>query len=231
MLGRRHERPHREADRSRRPLPRRRPLWPAGVEGQDADRFTEAARRDARTLRSTTDMSAIDRVLASVEGLDTEEGIRRLAGNRGLYVKLLRQFVEQEAQAPARIRDALNAGDPVLVHALELGGDVEAVGAPAPRCRPVAHRPHRCHARRRSLSRRAALPRRRRSCRWRSSRSGGRTRRWRNGAACHGGDAPWLAETQGPGEAPSESERRNRSPSERLAPRLARASALSAVAW
>jgi two-component system sensor histidine kinase/response regulator len=90
-----------------------------GARGKTPIRFTEAARRDARTRRSTTDTSAIDdRALASVEGLDTDEGIRRLAGNRGLYLKLLRQFIEQEAQAPSHIRDALNAGDRVLAERL-----------------------------------------------------------------------------------------------------------------
>jgi len=35
----------------------------------------------------------------------------RVVGNRGLYVKLLRQFVEQQAEAPARIAEGLAGGD------------------------------------------------------------------------------------------------------------------------
>ena len=49
--------------------------------------------------------------LPSVEGLDTADGLLRVAGNRRLYLKLLRQFVEQQADAPARIADASGAGD------------------------------------------------------------------------------------------------------------------------
>jgi signal transduction histidine kinase/DNA-binding response OmpR family regulator/HPt (histidine-containing phosphotransfer) domain-containing protein/HAMP domain-containing protein len=52
-----------------------------------------------------------DAPLPSVEGLDTADGLLRVAGNRKLYLKLLRQFVEQQAPAPARITDALAAGD------------------------------------------------------------------------------------------------------------------------
>ena len=47
----------------------------------------------------------------SVEGLDTAAGLLRVAGNRGLYLKLVRHFVEQHASAPSRIAEALNAGD------------------------------------------------------------------------------------------------------------------------
>jgi signal transduction histidine kinase/CheY-like chemotaxis protein len=47
----------------------------------------------------------------SVEGLDTAAGLLRVAGNRGLYLKLLRHFVEQQASAASRITEALNAGD------------------------------------------------------------------------------------------------------------------------
>jgi PAS domain S-box-containing protein len=82
-------------------------------------RFTEGARRDARTLYSTMDTSVIDdKALASVDGLDIHDGILRLAGNRDLYLKLLRQFVEQEAQTPARILEALDTGDHALAERL-----------------------------------------------------------------------------------------------------------------
>jgi signal transduction histidine kinase/DNA-binding response OmpR family regulator/CHASE3 domain sensor protein/HPt (histidine-containing phosphotransfer) domain-containing protein len=52
-----------------------------------------------------------DAPLPSVEGLDSADGLMRVAGNRALYVKLLRQFVEQQAQAPTHIGDLLRAGD------------------------------------------------------------------------------------------------------------------------
>jgi CheY-like chemotaxis protein len=52
-----------------------------------------------------------DATLPPVEGLDAADGLLRVAGNRKLYLKLLRQFVEQQGQAPAHITDALAAGD------------------------------------------------------------------------------------------------------------------------
>jgi len=58
--------------------------------------------------------SALEReasAVPSVEGLDTAAGLLRVAGNRGLYLKLVRHFVEQHASAPSRIAEALNAGD------------------------------------------------------------------------------------------------------------------------
>jgi len=54
----------------------------------------------------------------SIEGLDTADGLMRVAGNRRLYLKLLRQFVEQQAQAPVRIREALTAGDATVAERL-----------------------------------------------------------------------------------------------------------------
>jgi two-component system sensor histidine kinase/response regulator len=50
-------------------------------------------------------------VLPSVEGLDTSDGLLRVAGNRTLYLKLLRQFVEQQSDASARLAECLLAGD------------------------------------------------------------------------------------------------------------------------
>jgi len=49
--------------------------------------------------------------LPAVAGLDTADGLLRLAGNRPLYLKLLRQFVEQQADAPTRLSALLAAGD------------------------------------------------------------------------------------------------------------------------
>ncbi len=43
--------------------------------------------------------------------IDPADGLARLGGNRTLYVKLLSSFREGQADAPARIRDALAEGD------------------------------------------------------------------------------------------------------------------------
>ncbi len=49
--------------------------------------------------------------LPIVDGLDTRDGLARVAGNRKLYLRLLTQFVEQQAPAPAQIGEALERGD------------------------------------------------------------------------------------------------------------------------
>ncbi len=49
--------------------------------------------------------------LPQVEGLDTKDGLGRVAGNRKLYLKLLRQFADQQASAVAQITQALDQGD------------------------------------------------------------------------------------------------------------------------
>jgi two-component system sensor histidine kinase/response regulator len=52
-----------------------------------------------------------DMDIPAVEGLDAAEGLLRVAGNRKLYMKLLRQFSVQQAEAPAQIAAQLKSGD------------------------------------------------------------------------------------------------------------------------
>ncbi len=49
--------------------------------------------------------------IPSVEGLNSVEGLLRVAGNRKLYLKLLRQFSAQQSDAPGQITELLKAGD------------------------------------------------------------------------------------------------------------------------
>jgi len=56
--------------------------------------------------------------LPSIPGLDTKDGLSRVAGNQKLYLKLLRQFVEQQGPAVAQITDALSKGDTALAERL-----------------------------------------------------------------------------------------------------------------
>jgi two-component system, sensor histidine kinase and response regulator len=49
--------------------------------------------------------------IPTVEGLDSAEGLLRVAGNRKLYLKLLRQFSVQQSDAPAQITELLKAAD------------------------------------------------------------------------------------------------------------------------
>src|SRR5262249_44271779 len=52
--------------------------------------------------------------LPSIAGLDTNDGLSRVAGNRKLYLKLLRQFVEQQGPAVGDISAALGKVDVAL---------------------------------------------------------------------------------------------------------------------
>ncbi len=49
--------------------------------------------------------------LPAIEGLDAKDGLSRVAGNRKLYSKLLRQFAEQQGPAVSQISAALAQGD------------------------------------------------------------------------------------------------------------------------
>jgi CheY-like chemotaxis protein len=51
-------------------------------------------------------------------GLDTAAGLRRVAGNEKLYLRLLQQFVQHHAHAPQRAQEALDAGDRDTLHRL-----------------------------------------------------------------------------------------------------------------
>ncbi|WP_158677648.1 response regulator [Chromobacterium vaccinii] len=56
--------------------------------------------------------AAVDKTpLPQIDGLDQSAGLRRVAGNRQLYLHLLRQFVEEETGAAARAGVALDEGD------------------------------------------------------------------------------------------------------------------------
>lgn len=64
----------------------------------------------ARSSSSSSNPPALDG-LSSVRGLDTKDGLARVAGNQKLYLKLLRQFAEQQAGVPCQITTALKATD------------------------------------------------------------------------------------------------------------------------
>jgi two-component system sensor histidine kinase/response regulator len=55
---------------------------------------------------------------ATIPGLDTRDGLSRVAGNRKLYLKLLRQFIEQQGLALAQITTAFQQGDIALAERL-----------------------------------------------------------------------------------------------------------------
>jgi two-component system sensor histidine kinase/response regulator len=56
--------------------------------------------------------------LPPIPGLDTADGLSRVAGNRKLYRRILLQFVEQQGPAVAQITEALARGDAALAERL-----------------------------------------------------------------------------------------------------------------
>jgi len=76
-----------------------------------ADPVGRASGPDGSTPGAPTLTAVADAGVPSVEGLDTADGLLRVAGNKNLYTKLLRQFVEQQAAAASQIAEALHAGD------------------------------------------------------------------------------------------------------------------------
>jgi len=71
--------------------------------------------------------------LPSFAGLDTRDGLSRVAGNRKLYSKLLRQFSEQQGAVVGQITAALAQGDRALAERLAhtLKGVAGNIGAKA----------------------------------------------------------------------------------------------------
>ena len=51
------------------------------------------------------------RDLPAIDGVNTADGLSRLAGNRELYLTLLRHFAAQQADVPALLSEQLKAGD------------------------------------------------------------------------------------------------------------------------
>jgi signal transduction histidine kinase/DNA-binding response OmpR family regulator/HPt (histidine-containing phosphotransfer) domain-containing protein/CHASE3 domain sensor protein len=99
-------------------------------------RFYEPARRTREPPQSSRPSSA-DGVVAdpdrlpAISGLDTTDGLARVGGNSRLYLKLLRQFVEQQGPAVEQITGALEAGDRALAERLAhtLKGVAGSIGA------------------------------------------------------------------------------------------------------
>jgi len=65
-----------------------------------------------------------DELPDALEGVNVGEGLRRLGGNRKLYLRLLRDFATTQANLPEQIRDAVDARDfdAAIRHAHSLRG-------------------------------------------------------------------------------------------------------------
>jgi two-component system sensor histidine kinase/response regulator len=56
--------------------------------------------------------------LPAVDGVDVGQGLRRVAGNRKLYLSLLQQFLDSQADAAERIKESLERADRALAERL-----------------------------------------------------------------------------------------------------------------
>ncbi|MEO8353405.1 MAG: response regulator, partial [Chthoniobacteraceae bacterium] len=83
----------------------------------DPENLFATVGRHFQPVAAPVEMSAPDAApapaedLPAIAGLNAEDGLRRVAGNRKLYVKLLRQFADQQADAPAQLEGQLQSGD------------------------------------------------------------------------------------------------------------------------
>jgi HPt (histidine-containing phosphotransfer) domain-containing protein len=68
------------------------------------------ARRSQESV-ATHEVTTADQDLPGIPGIDTVAGVARVGGSIALYRKILETFRQTQADAPARIRAALAAGD------------------------------------------------------------------------------------------------------------------------
>jgi len=81
-------------------------------------RFYKPSEAAAPAVRSAVLIPPQPDDLPSIGGLDTKDGLARVAGNRKLYVKLLRQFAEQQGPVVGQISAAQAQGDVALAERL-----------------------------------------------------------------------------------------------------------------
>jgi PAS domain S-box-containing protein len=86
-----------------------KPIDPASL-FETVGRFYKSKDPVVPAMSAETAVSIGNR-LPDIEGLDVQDGLDRVIGNQGLYLKLLRQFAEQESPVADQIATALSQGD------------------------------------------------------------------------------------------------------------------------
>ena len=92
-----------------------KPIDPAAL-FEAVGRFYKPA--EVAPARDQASSPAPQEALPPIAGLDTNDGLARVGGNRTLYVKILRQFAEQQGPALDHVADALARGDHALAERL-----------------------------------------------------------------------------------------------------------------
>jgi HPt (histidine-containing phosphotransfer) domain-containing protein len=98
-----------------------KPIDPASL-FETVGRFYEPAEGSAPAAQA--EPPAVD-VLPSIPDLDSKDGLSRVGGNQKLYVKLLRQFAEQQGSIVEQITSAVARGD--MTHATLLAHTLKGV--------------------------------------------------------------------------------------------------------
>ena len=106
-----------------------KPIDPAAL-FDAVGRFYSATASASATASPETPSS---QALPPIAGLDTRNGLSRVRGNVKLYVKILRQFAEQQGPAIDQVTEALEAGDRAsaerVAHTLKgVAGNIGATG-------------------------------------------------------------------------------------------------------
>ena len=89
-----------------------------GAASKDVAQNERGASDAAQVSKPPKKAQSEDLLLITVAGLDAKDGLLRVAGNRNLYLKLLRQFVENQGDAIKQISAALESGDTALAERL-----------------------------------------------------------------------------------------------------------------
>jgi two-component system, sensor histidine kinase and response regulator len=108
-----------------------KPIDPDNLIATVARFYQDAGTRDADAGEPRR-ASQVDDDLPQVDGLDARDGLSRVGGNRALYRKLLRQFIDRHGGAIVETGDALAAGDVAraerTVHSLKgVAGNIGAI--------------------------------------------------------------------------------------------------------
>jgi two-component system, sensor histidine kinase and response regulator len=71
--------------------------------------YSSTISRDPSSPQNKTPLDEIE--LPTIPGIDTDGGLRRVVGNRKLYMDLLKRYCEGQKGAAGKIREALDGGD------------------------------------------------------------------------------------------------------------------------
>lgn len=93
-----------------------KPIDPAALLDTLA-RYCQARQEQPAPMAAVVEVGAV-MDLPEVEGLSTEDGLRRVAGNAKLYRSLLQQFVDRQSDVAEQIRESLESGEPEVAERL-----------------------------------------------------------------------------------------------------------------